>query len=171
MSVSELWNASGKHRVPESPKRFQSADPDERPVSCDVDNVALRTMSCSNCERLRKEMEEMKEQMQLREFELEEKLNHLEDKVEWANEDKGNLKAELEDTIKELEKYKVLAARLGHGEPSGDKSEESVSSGTPLPSRLKADSVSRLLEIIRLQSELLKEMKELVAASGADLTT
>lgn len=53
-------------------------------------------------------MEEMKESMQLREFELEEKLNHLEDTVEWANEDKGNLKAELEETIKELKKYVIL---------------------------------------------------------------
>lgn len=47
----------------------------------------------------------MKESMQLREFELEEKLNHLEDKVEWVNEDKGNLKAELDDTLELVKKY------------------------------------------------------------------
>lgn len=62
-------------------------------------------MACGNCERLRKEMDEMRESMQLREFELEEKLNHLEDKVEWANEDNGKLKAELEDVTEQLEKY------------------------------------------------------------------
>lgn len=60
-------------------------------------------MACSNCERLRKEMEETKEAMQLREFELEEKLNHLEDNVEWRNEDIGNLKAELAVAKKQIE--------------------------------------------------------------------
>lgn len=111
----------------------------------------------------------MKESMQLREFELEEKLNHLEDTVEWANEDKGNLKAELEETIKELKKYKDIIANLGHGEPSGEKSEDLASSKTLIPSQLKKEAVPRLLEIIRIQSELMKEMKDLITASGSEV--
>jgi len=110
-------------------------------------------MTCSNCEKLRKEMEDSKDALQLKEFELEEKLNHLEDKLEWANEDITNLKAELEDTKQERDRYKALAQGLGID------AERVQLAGTTPPG---GKNVPRLLEIIKKQAEQLEEMKSLL---------
>ncbi|XP_003745868.1 uncharacterized protein LOC100899990 [Galendromus occidentalis] len=111
-------------------------------------------MSCSNCEKLKKEMEDFKDTLQLKEFELEEKLNTFEDRLEWANEDISKLKAELEDTKEERDRYKVLAQSLGIDR------EDVTQHGSQTPKDGK--NISRLLEIIKKQAELLEEMKSLL---------
>lgn len=65
-----------------------------------------------------------------------------------------------------IDRYKALLARLGIEDSTVSRAAETTSAGGA-PSLGKA-SVRRLLEIIRTQSELMEEMKDLIVTGAPD---
>lgn len=102
----------------------------------------------------------MKDSNQLKEFELEEKINHLEDRIEWMKEDEFNRQAQTEELTKLVEKYEGLLKENNIEIPSHAQVKVTISQ--PMEQDKKVTRKQTLFELLAKQEELGKELRQLV---------